>query len=282
VRLDLQLGRGDLTTICDPNQLESTLLNLAINARDAMPDGGVLTIGIAETHLAAADITDPEIAPGDFIEISVTDTGQGMPPDVLARVFEPFFTTKPIGHGTGLGLSQVYGFMRQSGGIVRIDSTYGEGTTVRLLLPLVKTEREACVPSDGDLNGLRQDRSAPPHRTIVVVDDEREVREQVSAALRETGFSVVEAVDGAAGLKLFQSGKGYDLLVTDVGMPGLNGRQLADAARILLPNLPILMITGYAGKETDQLQHLVNVEIMRKPFSLDALVNRVGSMLSSY
>jgi CheY-like chemotaxis protein len=245
-----------------------------------MPDGGMLTLAISQARLGGAQSPDPEIAPGDFIEITVTDTGQGMAPDILARVFEPFFTTKTTGQGTGLGLSQVYGFMRQSGGVAKLESALGKGTVVRLFLPLVQTEQPAPRPVDGEPERGAQNTLAPPLRTIVVVDDERDVREQISTALREIGFSVVEADDGAAGLKLFQSGKDYDLLVTDVGMPGLNGRQLADAARTLWPNLPILMITGYAGKETDQIPEISNIEIMRKPFSLDALIDRVGLMLA--
>ena len=241
ISVDLQLHDRAGSVLCDANELESALLNLCINARDAMPDGGRLTIGTEEVSLSAADIPDGEAAPGRFVAISVTDTGTGMSPEILARVFEPFFTTKPQGQGTGLGLSQTYGFVRQSGGLVRIESMPGRGTRVRLLLPLHdRVEQvEAQRPMPPPLAGSRQ--------TVLLVDDEETVRQPVADRLRELGYAVLEARDGPSALGILASTR-PDLLVTDVGLPnGMNGRQVAEAARERVPGLPVLFITGYAG-----------------------------------
>jgi nitrogen-specific signal transduction histidine kinase/CheY-like chemotaxis protein len=265
-------------TLCDANQLESALLNLAINARDAMPDGGRLTIETANVRLDEAYAgRHPEVAAGQYVAVSVTDTGTGMAPDVIARVFEPFFTTKPLGQGTGLGLSMVYGFAQQSNGCTRVYSEPGRGTTVRLYLPRSPEtgETEASEPE------ASPDTVARAGETVLVVDDEPAVRMLIGDSLRDFGYDVIEAADGAEGLRVLQTRQRVDLLVSDVGLPGgMNGRQLADAARVQRPRLKVLFITGYAenavfgkgGPEPD-------MQVITKPFALDVLAARIREML---
>jgi signal transduction histidine kinase/CheY-like chemotaxis protein len=279
VVLDLRLGHCRWSVTCDPSQLESALLNLAINARDALPQGGVLMIATAE-RTVAAEPSDPEAQPGDYVEIEVADNGVGMGHDVLSRVFEPFFTTKPIGQGTGLGLSQIYGFVKQSGGFVRIDSSPGEGTSVRIFLPGHEPRPESAPEETHHVECVSSPCSAHPGRTLVV-EDQAEVRLQIAATLEEIGCPVIEADDGTAGLKVVESGERLNLLITDVGLPGVSGRQLAEAARARQPQLPILLITGYAGKSLDTLRLGPNVEILRKPFLLDELVARVQALMAT-
>ncbi len=275
VEVQTQLYEGAGPVRCDANQLENALLNLAINARDAMPGGGRLTIRTAEARLGPADIAGHDgMAPGDYVEIAVSDTGAGMTPEVRARAFEPFFTTKPIGQGTGLGLSQLYGFVRQSGGLVRLESTPGGGTTVRILLPRHTTESS---PADGAESDSDHSQSDAPE-TVLLVEDEAAIRGLVADALREQGYKVFEAVDGAAGLRLLQSGQ-VDLLVTDVGLPGLNGRQLADAGRVMQPGLKVLFITGYDHGVTEGSVFEPGMELIVKPFTLGTLVRKVRAML---
>ena len=265
-------------TLCDANQLESALLNLAINARDAMPDGGRLTIQATNARLDAAYADrHPEVAPGEYVAVSVTDTGTGMTPEVIARVFEPFFTTKPFGQGTGLGLSMVYGFAKQSNGYTQIDSDPGRGTTVCLYLPrdLKTGEAEAGEPVSHPVS------TAGAGETVLVVDDEPVVRMLISDMLRDLGYGVVEAADGAEGLRVVQSRQDIDLLVSDVGLPGgMNGRQLADAARLHQPRLKVLFITGYAenalfGKGVLE----ADMQLITKPFALDMLAAKIQAML---
>lgn len=289
IEVRTRLGNGTWTVQCDPNQLESALLNLAINSRDAMPDGGSLTISTADRSLTRADLSDQdEAVPGGYVEIAVTDTGTGMPPNVLARAFEPFFTTKPIGLGTGLGLSQVFGFVRQSGGFVRLDSRQGGGTTVRIYLPCLEQPRptgpkDTTTDQQRDITQAADPVSSDTIRgSVLVVEDEADVRDLIVHALRECGFRVQEAEDGPAGLKAVQSRADIDLLVTDVGLPGLNGRQLADAARAFRPRVPVLLITGYAGKAFEDKQLAPGMEVMRKPFTLDALVDRVRKLMGDH
>jgi PAS domain S-box-containing protein len=267
-------------TLCDPGQLESALLNLAINARDAMPDGGTLTIETANArldhHYAAAE---PDVAPGDYVAISVTDTGTGMAPEVVARAFDPFFTTKPLGAGTGLGLSMIYGFVRQSDGHVRIISEPGQGSTIRLYLPRDRT-------AEGWAAGGATDGAADPMvgleigETVLVVDDEPVVRMLVSEVVSDLGYAAIEAADGQQAVAELQSAPRLDLLITDIGLPGgMNGRQVADAARRLRPDLAVLFITGYAEAAViggDQLDP--GMQIMTKPFSLSALKDRIRGM----
>ena len=284
VEMQLRLRDGVWSVLCDPNQLESALLNLVINARDAMPAGGSLTIATADRSLSRDDLFDQDEAkPGAYVEIAVTDTGTGMTPDVLAHVFEPFFTTKPTGQGTGLGLPQVFGFVRQSGGFLRLESKVGLGTTIRIYLPRyepIATENGATA-SGSDAQAANDRRAATTiGGTVLVVEDEADVRAMIVGLLQDLGCQVLQAADGSAGLRIIQTGQQVDLLVTDVGLPGLNGRQLADAAREKRPDLPVLLITGYAGRALEDTALEPGMEVMRKPFALDALRVRVGDLLS--
>jgi signal transduction histidine kinase/CheY-like chemotaxis protein len=276
IHIKTKLGNGLWDANCDPHELETAVLNLSINARDAMPKGGVLTIATADLTLSAAELPG-HASPGNYIEIAVSDTGVGMTPDVLSRVFEPFFTTKPTGQGTGLGLSQVYGFVRQSGGAVKVESKPDEGTTVRLYLPGI----DRIVDAEPD--AIKTETSAFPkelqRRTVLLVEDQEDVRRQIVEILEDMGCVVTQATDGLEGLRRIQSGSSFDLLITDVGLPGLNGRQLTDAARERTPNLPVLLLTGYAGKALDSSQLAPGIELLRKPFSLDMLSERVSALL---
>ncbi|MDB5620342.1 response regulator, partial [Tardiphaga sp.] len=277
-RLDLEIvAAPDLwCTLCDPNQLESALLNLAINARDAMPDGGKLTIATANTPVAQARADAPALAPGDYICISVADTGTGMSAEVVARAFDPFFTTKPIGQGTGLGLSMIYGFARQSNGHVSIDSRPGRGTTVKLYLP------RHCGVVAGDLvTSARDPAPIATGETVLVVEDEPVVRAVIMEMLHDEGYRVLEAVDGPSGLRVLRREGRIDLLVTDVGLPGMNGRQLADQARETRPGLKTLFITGYAESAAVAEGFLQpGMEMITKPFDLDNLSQRVREMVN--
>ncbi len=278
IHVETVISGGLWTTLCDGNQLENALLNLAINARDAMPEGGRLTIEAANVRLDDAYANrHHDMEAGQYVAVSVTDTGSGMAPDVVARVFEPFFTTKPIGQGTGLGLSMVYGFAKQSNGHARIYSELGRGTTVRLYLPrhLGSTETEAdnsvSSPEIGGQTG----------GTVLVVDDEPVVRMLIGDVLRDRGYSVIEAANGAEGLRVLRSGHVVNLLVSDIGLPGgLNGRQLADAARVQRPELKVLFITGYAenavlgGGVLDP-----GMQVITKPFAMDVLTAKVRTMM---
>lgn len=269
---------GLWTTMIDPGQLENALLNLCINARDAMPDGGTITVETANKWLDDRTARQRDLAPGQYLSICVTDTGSGMAPDVMERAFEPFFTTKPLGQGTGLGLSMIYGFARQSGGQVRIYSELGQGTTLCVYLPRYLGEVSIEQPVDAK----RVD-AASRGQTILVVDDEATIRHLVEEVLDELGYDMIGAADGAAGLKVIQSGTKIDLLITDVGLPnGLNGRQVADAARVIIPHLKVLFITGYAENAAMGNGHLdPGMALLTKPFALDDLSRKVGEMLAS-
>ncbi len=261
----------------DGAQLENALLNLSINARDAMPDGGRITIEAANKRMDVIAARQHDMEPGEYLSICVTDTGTGMPREVIERVFEPFFTTKPIGQGTGLGLSMVYGFARQSGGQVRIYSEVGMGTTVCIDLP-----RHLGDASDAVANDISSELPRASGETILVVDDEATIRHLIDEVLDEQGYTVIGAADGAAGIKVLQSGARIELLVTDVGLPnGMNGRQVADAARALRPGLKVLFITGYAENAAVGNGHLEpGMELLTKPFTIDALTQKVAEMLS--
>jgi len=264
------------STLCDPNQLESALLNLAINARDAMPDGGRLSIATRNVHVGTITADTPALTPGDYICIAVTDTGTGMTPEVLARAFDPFFTTKPIGQGTGLGLSMIYGFARQSNGHVSIDSRVGLGTTVNLYLPRFEGTASEAV------TGSQRDEHRSAGETVLVVEDEPVVRSVVVEMLQDEGYRVLEAVDGPSGLAALRGEPVIDLLVTDVGLPGMNGRQLADQARETRPDLKILFITGYAESVAMAEGFLLpGMEMITKPFDLDVLSRRIRTMVSA-
>ncbi len=288
IKLELELEAGCWMVNCDPNQLENALLNLAINARDAMlPDGGRLSIGTAQMVLDEAGIGGWDgAAPGEYVRVTVADTGTGMTPDVLAQAFEPFFTTKPAGQGTGLGLSQLYGFVRQSQGIVRLESKVAAGTSVHLYLP-----RCDDMPSDTGNGAVKEKRrqpvSAGTATTVLLVEDEAAIRGLMAQALRELGYRVLEASDGPAGLQVLRKamnqakGSGVGLLVTDLGLPGgMNGRLLADAVRELVANLPVLLITGYAGEAIKGQGRLApGMELLGKPFGLEVLAARVRKMI---
>jgi PAS domain S-box-containing protein len=276
VTLTLAPAADAWVVLVDTNQLENALLNLCINARDAMPDGGQLTIATQNHLLDESEAKALELPQGAYVSLSVADTGSGMPPDVIARAFDPFFTTKPIGEGTGLGLSMVYGFVRQSGGQARIDSAPGQGTRVSLYLPRYDgTEKSAEPPV------ARQEAGRGDGETVLVVDDEPAVRMLIHEVLLDLGYNVLEAENGASGLHILSSCCRVDLLVTDVGLPGgMNGRQLADAALVTRPELKILFITGYAENAVIGQGNLQpGMHILTKPFSLDALSRRIKDIL---
>jgi PAS domain S-box-containing protein len=264
LRFDLTPGLGPV--LCDPNQLDSAILNLAINARDAMPDGGTLTICSRNAS------GTPE-----RVQICVADTGTGMAPDVVARAFDPFFTTKPIGQGTGLGLSMVYGFIHQSGGEAKISSKPGAGTVISLLLPQhVGPETVECPTAPAAAVAGTE----PRQGTVLVLEDETVVREIVVEALHELGFHTIEASTGPAGLEILQSAESVDLLVTDIGLPGLNGRQVAEAARLIRPDLKILFMTGYAETATMSDGFLgPGMHMITKPFAIDKLSCCIESII---
>ena len=260
----------------DAAQLESAIPNLSINARDAMPGGGRITIEAANKSLDRRSAVQHDMETGEYLSVCVTATGTGMDPDTIARAFEPFFTTKPIGQGTGLGLSMVYGFARQSGGQVRIYSEVGMGTTVCIYLP----RHRGGASDDGSEDAV----PAPTKgsgETVLVVDDEATIRHLIDEVLDEQGYTVIGAADGAAGLKVLQSSARIDLLITDVGLPGgMNGRQVADAARALRPGLRVLFITGYAENAAVGNGHLEpGMELLTKPFTIEALSLKVGDIL---
>lgn len=277
IGLDLPAAEGIWLARCDPNQLESALLNLAINARDAMPKGGRLSIMAHNLSVAGVELARHRLShPGDYVVISVADTGHGMSPDVLAKAFDPFFTTKPLGQGTGLGLSMIYGFARQSGGTVHIESTEGRGTTVHLYLPRSHGMPEAVVAPEPDL----RDRPAVRQATVLIVEDEAHVRALMVEALSELGYTTLEATDGNSGLEVLNSAVPIDLLITDVGLPGLNGRQMADAGRVTRRDLKVLFVTGYAEDAAIQEGDLEpGMELLTKPFTLDVLAERVSAVL---
>lgn len=265
-------------TRCDPNQLESAILNLTINARDAMPAGGRLTLATANVQLPSTQVGPDEfLAPGDYVKVTVGDTGTGMPQDVIDRAFDPFFTTKPIGQGTGLGLSMVYGFARQSGGFATIESRIGEGTRVSLLLPRFEGEE---LP--GPLVQPLAEVVAGRGETIVVVEDDDVVRTLATEALRGLGYDVHAAATGAEGVRLLNALGPVDLLLSDIGLPGgMSGKQLADAARASRPQLKVILITGYAQEAIAGGLLAQRIELLRKPVLIDVLLRKVQDVLKS-
>ena len=269
VVIETALAHALRPCLADAVQLENAILNLAVNARDAMPDGGRLTIATSHASLDEAYVRHhPEASRGEYVEVSVADAGTGMPPQVVARVFEPFYTTKEIGRGTGLGLSQVYGFVKQSGGHVSIESEVGRGTTIRLYLPCCGEGAGVPEPDrdDGAVVGARG------AEIVLVVEDEAGVRGISVAALRELGYEVMEAAGGRAALGILASTPRVDLLLTDVVMPSMTGPQLAAEARAIRPDLRVVFTTGYAsdavlrGADLDD-----DVAVLLKPFTLRQL-----------
>jgi PAS domain S-box-containing protein len=277
VELELVLAGGLWATRCDPNQLESAILNLAINARDAMPGGGKLVIETCNAHLDSAYAAKQrDVRPGQYVCICVTDTGVGMSKATIARAFEPFFTTKPIGQGTGLGLSMIYGFARQSEGYVRIYSEEGQGTTVKVYLPRYRGEEEPDEIAARAIDAAPADRG----EVVLVVEDEAVVRGLIVEVLGELGYQAIEAADGVKGLETLQSKRRIDLLVTDIGLPGLNGRQMTDAARLLRPDLKVLFMTGYAENAALASGFLEpGMSMITKPFAMDVLAGRIREII---
>jgi PAS domain S-box-containing protein len=278
IRIETKIEAGVWPVLCDPNQLENALLNLAINARDAMPHGGQLTIATSNTWLEERDARQRGMAAGQYVTVCVIDTGTGMTSDVKARAFDPFFTTKPFGMGTGLGLSMIHGFLQQSGGQVEIVSEPGAGTTICLHLPGYWGEVTNEHPQPEQIGAPR----ANTGLTILVVDDEPMVRMLVADVPEDLGYAAMEAGDGASGLEILGSTARIDLLISDIGLPGeMNGRQIADAARRLRPELKVLPITGYAKHAFEGEGQLEpGMRVITKPFALDALAHSVQEMIA--
>ncbi len=277
IELELVLAGGLWMTLCDANQLENALLNLAINARDAMADkGGRLTIETSNTHLDNAYAArDRDVRPGQYVCICVSDTGEGMNAEVMARAFDPFFTTKPMGKGTGLGLSMIYGFARQSEGSIKLYSEQGNGTTAKLYLPRYRgpdPDKAAAEVEDTD--------AAYDGVSVLVVEDEPIVRSLIVEVLKELGYRAIEAADGLEGLQILRGDRRVDLLVTDIGLPGLNGRQMVEGARLTRPGLKVLFMTGYAENAALASGFLApGMEMITKPFAMDSLARRIAELL---
>ena len=277
VDLETILGAGLWKAKADPVELENVIVNLAVNARDAMPEGGKLTIETCNVHVDEDYAREAEIAPGQYIQIAVTDTGTGMTPDVLARAFDPFFTTKDVGKGTGLGLSQVFGFVRQSGGHVRVYSEPGHGTTFKLYLPRFWGEELPLVQRIA--TPLRQGKAS---EIILVVEDEERVRNNSVETLRELGYTVIHASSGPEALAMIETGQDVTLLFTDVVMPGMTGRQLADRAVELLPCLKVVYTTGYTRNAVVHNGVLdPGTNFLPKPFGIDQLAAKIAEVLDS-
>jgi CheY-like chemotaxis protein len=275
IEIETVLAGGLWRTLADTSQLENAILNLAVNSRDAMPDGGKLTIETANCHLDERYAQMHfEVPVGQYVLIAVTDTGTGMPPEVIAKAFDPFFTTKETGRGTGLGLSQVFGFVKQSGGHLKIYSEPGEGTTVKLYMPrFIGEAREEQPPRQPDLL------KAPVELVLVVEDDER-VRAGTVAALRELGYPVVHAADAKEALRQLEANPGVALMFTDIVMPGINGRKLAETAREMYPALKVLFTTGFTRNAVVHNGVLdAGVDFLAKPFTLDEIAAKIRSVL---
>ena len=276
ISLDMRLTGEPWTAEADPNQLESALLNLVINARDAMPGGGKLVVETTNRRLDSVfTAAYGTLTPGDYVELSVSDNGCGIPDTVIGRVFDPFFTTKPIGQGTGLGLSMIYGFARQSHGHVTIHSEVGKGTTVSLFLPRFIGQPTADVRADPALLPF-----ANAGETVLIVEDDPAVRALVSQVLSELGYAFVEAGDADSALPIIESTQRIDLMISDVGLPGMNGRQLAEIGRQLRPDLKVLFITGYAEHAAVRGGFLdPGMQLITKPFTFDLLTAKVREMI---
>ncbi len=270
------LSPGLWPALTDANQLESALLNLAINSRDAMPEGGTLRIGTMNISFDLRDARQLRaMVPGDYVALVVSDSGTGMAPEIVGKAFEPFFTTKPLGQGTGLGLSMIYGFIKQTKGYIHIDSAPGDGTTVFLYLP-----RHV-----GEIESVRDNSHATPQarqgETVLLVEDDDAVRMLVSDVLRDLGYRTFEAIDARSALQVVDSGEPLDLMVSDVGLPGgMSGRQLAEVARRTRPGLKVLFVTGYAEGAAVRggfLDH--GMDMIAKPFAIDDLARKIRAMI---
>jgi CheY-like chemotaxis protein len=277
VALELKLDEDLWFTRCDANQLESAILNIAINARDAMSGTGKLTVETSNAHLSENTARHRDMAPGDYVCLAVTDTGSGMSEETLARAFEPFYTTKPMGQGTGLGLSMVYGFARQSEGYAKLLSSEGNGTTLRLYLPRY---RGRLLEPDGEPLHAPAVHPDAAH-TVLVVEDEPVVRALVMELLAELGYQGLEASDGNSALAILESHRPIDLLISDIGLPGLSGTQLAEAARAHRAALKVLFMTGYA--ESSALKDGLpdsGMALITKPFDMEVMAARIREMLA--
>jgi PAS domain S-box-containing protein len=280
IQVEIVGSPGLWTALVDPNQMENALLNLCINARDAMPKGGKLMVETRNHPFDERTAGEHECEPGDYVSLCVTDDGAGMAPEVMERAFEPFFTTKPLGQGTGLGLSMIYGFARQSGGRVRISSTLGHGTKVCIFLPRYLGGADLPEPVDRSQTLVRVAEGG----TVLVVEDDATVRMLCIDVLNDLGYAALEAEDGVAGLTVLRSERRIDLLVTDVGLPGgVDGRQLGEAARACRPDLRILYITGYADlPEVGRGPPGAPVETLPKPFAMQELAARIHSLMQKH
>ncbi len=276
ISLDMRLSEVLWTAEADPNQLESALLNLVINARDAMPTGGTLRVETTNRHLDSVfTAAYGSLTPGDYVELSVSDNGCGIPQHLMGRVFDPFFTTKPIGQGTGLGLSMIYGFARQSRGHVTIHSEVNKGTTVSLFLPRFIGEPQDQEPLNPTLLPF-----ANAGETVLIVEDDPAVRVLVSAVLKELGYGFIEAEDANTAVPIIESEQRIDLMISDVGLPGMNGRQLAEIGRQIRPDLKVLFITGYAEHAAVRGGFLdPGMQLITKPFTFDLLTATVREMI---
>ena len=282
IDIHLYLANGLLASCCDPNLLEHAILNLAINARDAMPAGGSLTIGTSNAFVtegrSGAEVDG--LLPGRYVAISVTDTGIGMQPEIMARAFEPFFTTKPVGKGTGMGLSMVYGFAKQSGGVVKVRSKPGYGTTFKVYLPQYDDARTQASTNSIVAAPLAR-RPGRRAATVLIVEDESTFRMVVNETLLDLGYTTLQAEDGLSALRILQSNSQIDLLISDIGLPGMDGRQLAGAVHRIRPNLPILFVTGYGDDDAilDMLNPGLVTKVLTKPFTMQTLVTSVLELL---
>jgi signal transduction histidine kinase len=283
IQVETKLATDLWPALCDPNQLENAMLNLVLNARDAMPEGGRLLIETRNSIFpdlrgAPKGVPPGKMPAGEYMGLFINDTGTGMPPDVIAHAFDPFFTTKPTGEGTGLGLSMTYGFVQQSGGHVLLSSEEGQGTTVAIYLP----RHLGTADGVGEVDGKPMPPQAEAGAVVLLVEDELAVRMVVAEVLSDLGYTVLEADNSQSGLRIVETRARIDLLLTDVGLPGgMNGRQLADAAREQRPGLKVLFLTGYAENAAvgnGRMEH--GMEVMTKPFDLDKLVAKVEGMIS--
>jgi signal transduction histidine kinase/ActR/RegA family two-component response regulator len=278
IKVDARLDAQSPATLTDPVQLENALINLCINARDAMPEGGTLNITTSNVALFERKARLQGLADGHYVVIEVEDDGCGMPDDVIQKACDPFFTTKPLGQGTGLGLSMVYGFCRQSGGKVGIESKEGVGTAIRIYLPSLT---DADRTEAGPLSPQAMPQKLTTARTILIVDDEADIRLGCTEVLKEAGYTVLEANDGESGLSILNSNATIDLLVSDIGMPGMNGKEMVDQARKTRPTLPVLYMTGYAAKSVFGDGNVdEGAQLLSKPFAINELVLKVHAMIT--
>jgi signal transduction histidine kinase/ActR/RegA family two-component response regulator len=281
-RITLDLGlRSDWWTLCDPNQMENVVLNLVINARDSMPEGGRITI---QTLNVTTEVSpDAEYAPGDYVRLSVIDTGSGMTEEVKRRAIDPFFTTKPIGQGTGLGLSMVFGYIKQSHGHLIIDSALGAGTSISILMPRYRLESDTdpvAPPEEPKRPEAAPKSTAPEKRsTVLIVEDEYLVRMLAAETIREEGYDVIEEGDGIAAHRVIESDTEIDLLITDVKLPGMGGYQLAEKALASRPNLKVMVVTGYTQDPLPLILEKAGVKVLHKPYDLETLASTTHRLL---